>query len=107
MSLRVPSVYHIFYMIISLTQLFNPLTSQILSRTQILTPQSSDKNGAKVLKNFAEVTNINNEWNVEIKLQSTWQFILILDKTWAFDPYRVSTITLVINSPSIATGPIP
>eukprot|EP00481_Brizalina_sp_1-RS-2013_P001792 TRINITY_DN4557_c0_g1_i1.p1 TRINITY_DN4557_c0_g1~~TRINITY_DN4557_c0_g1_i1.p1 ORF type:complete len:137 (-),score=39.00 TRINITY_DN4557_c0_g1_i1:10-363(-) len=60
---------------------------------------------------FAEVTNLNNEWNVEINVeinsQNIWQFIIQLDKLWAFDAFHSSTLSLAVNSPSIATGPIP
>eukprot|EP01084_Bolivina_argentea_P084014 152050_1 len=83
---------YFFFFIFTLT---NTMTSEIL------TPLHQHSNGINITTKEV-TTNLNNEWNVTIQSQKTFQFIISLDRTWGFNPNTQSSIRITISSPSIA-----
>eukprot|EP01084_Bolivina_argentea_P279848 478493_1 len=78
---------------------------QTPQKSETLTPTNTNSNGARVMTHLQEVKASTNEWQVTVQHQYTWQFILILDNSWGFDPDIYSSIAITINSNSVVTGP--
>lgn len=94
----------LFFMIYTLLITTN---GQTVDKTVTLTPSNTQDSGAYILTHIGEVSvgSPFDIWQVDIASQNSWQFILILDKTWGFSSTEKSSIEITVNSPSIATGP--
>eukprot|EP01083_Nonionella_stella_P129053 391280_1 len=74
-----------------------------LTKTAILTPFNMNNNGARVMFNVEESPVVDMWWDVRIKYQNTWQFIIKADETFAINPNFDSIITFTMNIPEINT----
>eukprot|EP01083_Nonionella_stella_P057878 151762_1 len=91
--------FRVHYFYFSLAIFIRVVHCNTIIKSETLTASNSDISGASVLSNIQEVQqNHNNEWNVSIYSEDTWQFHLLLDNTWGFDPNLQSTTHITIDS---------
>merc|ERR1719384_3005529 len=83
-------------------------TSQTIIKTAKLTPIQTYDKGARVLSSVQDAppTQNGNEfsWDVNIRSQKGWQFVISVDPSFGFDPYQKSAISITLNGPSAAIG---
>ena len=80
-------------------------TTGVLRKSVTLSPSQTLASGSSCIVHHNEVyQSVNGGWGVFITSQSTWQFIVILDNTWGFDPVVKSSITITIDSDYTQSG---
>merc|ERR1719445_493600 len=84
------------------------VNSQFVIKSEVLTATNNDVSGASVETHLTEVDPaLGGGWEVNVNTQNSWQFIILLDRTWGFNPTAPSSIRLTVASESVATGPVP
>eukprot|EP01084_Bolivina_argentea_P270407 459791_1 len=99
MSAQIMKHFYTIHLVLSL--IINTVYPYLATiNTAKLSPAQTSYNGARVMSNIQEVfRGTTNNWDVRMRYQNTWQFIIAIDHTFGFDSSTQSSIDITIDIP--------